>query len=250
MDFERYFTNHEELQAFFSTKPEKTAQLIPQLASELSEGDYFIKPWLVHGKHIQVVDRDFLDGPHPAASGYPELAGKKGYIEVPETDGLVTDIPGVAIVTTHGDCLPVYAYDPVLHVAGIAHAGWKGTMLGIAGELVKTMMAHYGCTAENIECIIGPGIDKCHFEVKEDVKALFAASVPNAYSFIQRKDNEHYLIDLKGINAQFLRMQGVSKIETSPECTFCLENKYWSYRRCGDKDRMLASIKILSKNDK
>ena len=56
-----FFSEYKEITAFFSYKPEKTAELIPRLASSLPEGKYFIKPWMVHGKHIQVIDRDFLN---------------------------------------------------------------------------------------------------------------------------------------------------------------------------------------------
>ena len=244
MNADFIFSEYKEITAFFSFKPEKTAVLIPNLAKSLPEGEYFIKPWMVHGKHIQVIDRDFLNAEHVPVQGYPELVGARGYVEVPETDGLVTNLPGVALVTTHGDCIPVWAYDPILKVAGVAHAGWKGTMFGIAGELVRTMKDLYDCDPANIAAYIGPGIDKCCFEVKDDVRQQFLENVPNAERFISQKDAEHYLIDLKGINKQFIEMQGVTNITISPDCTSCLNDKYWSYRKTKEKDRMLAYIKI------
>ena len=241
----KVFEQFNNIEAFFTEKPEKTETLIPEIVSKLSGGEYFIKPWMVHGKHVQVADSEFLSASHVEIQGYPELQGKEGYIEVPDTDGLVTDIPGVALVTTHGDCIPVYVYDPVKKVIGVAHAGWKGTMLGIAGELAKVMKQRYGSKGADIYAFIGPGIGKCHFEVKDDVKSQFEAEEPWMTEFIEKKDEEHYYIDLKHINERYLRLEGLENIEISGECTYCLEERFWSYRRCGDTARMLAYIKIL-----
>ena len=239
------FVQFDNVEAFFSLKPDRSLDLIPSLSRNLKAGEYLIKPHMVHGKHVQVIDRAFLEGEHIDAVGYPELADIPGYIEVPETDGLVTDIPGVALVTTHGDCIPVFACNPVKNVVGVAHAGWKGTLLGIAAQLVRTMKTRYGCSAKDIRAYIGAGIDKCCFEVREDVRNKFLADAPWTEKYISVKDDEHYLIDLKGINEAYLKSEGIEIIEIDPDCTCCLENKYWSYRRCGDKDRMLAYIKLV-----
>ena len=40
-------------------------------------------------------------------------------------DGIVTDRREVTLVMRFADCVPIIAYDPRRHVAGIAHAGWK-----------------------------------------------------------------------------------------------------------------------------
>ena len=239
------FKQFDNVQAFFSFKPDRSLDLIPKFSRELPMGEYLIKPHMVHGKHVEVIDKAFLEGEHIKAEGYPELADVKGYIEVPETDGLVTDIPGVSLVTTHGDCIPVFAYDPKKKVIGVAHAGWKGTMLGIAGELAKTMKERYACDPSDILAYIGPGIGKCHFEVRDDVRQKFLSEAPWSEGYISVKDDEHYLIDLKDINEMYLRYEGVLNIEISEDCTYCMEDKYWSYRRGGDKDRMLACIKLV-----
>ena len=238
------FSQFDDVEAFFSQKPDRSLDLIPLFGRSLKEGEYLIKPHMVHGKHIQVIDEDFLKGEHIEAEGYPELKDVSGYIEVPETDGLVTDIPGTSLVTTHGDCIAVFAYDPVKKAAGIAHAGWKGTMLGIAGELVRTMKERYGCRPDNIHAYISPGIGKCHFEVRDDVRIQFLDAEEWTKEYISNKDEEHYLVDLKGVNKKFLRLGGVENIRISEDCTYCLEDLYWSYRRSKDKDRMLAYIKI------
>ena len=102
------------------------------------------------------------------------------------------------------------------------------------------MVHSFGSKAESIYAYISPGIDKCHFEVMEDVRKQFLDTAGWTAEYIKRKDEEHFLIDLKGVNVKYLRDEGVANIEISPDCTYCLEEKYWSYRRCKDKDRMLA----------
>ncbi len=238
------FPQFDTVEAFFSFKPDRSLDLIPSLSRSLKEGEYFIKPHMVHGKHVQVIDEEFLKGEHIEAVGYPELKGVPGYIEVPETDGLVTDVPGTALVTTHGDCIGVFAFDPAKKVVGVAHAGWKGTMLGIAGELARVMKERYSCRPEDIYAYISPGIGKSRFEVREDVKDKFLEAADWTGEFIKKKDEEHFLIDLKGVNERFLRLEGVKDIEINEDCTYLLEDKYWSYRRSKDLERMLAYIRL------
>ncbi|MCF0150895.1 MAG: 5-formyltetrahydrofolate cyclo-ligase, partial [Firmicutes bacterium] len=52
-------------------------------------------------------------------------------------------------------------------------------------------------------------------------------------------DGTHTL-DLKGINLQLLQLCGVEDLQASTRCTCCEPESFYSYRRCGDQDRMLA----------
>ena len=40
-------------------------------------------------------------------------------------DGLLTNEPGLVLTATFADCVPVFFYDPVKKVVGIAHSGWR-----------------------------------------------------------------------------------------------------------------------------
>ena len=64
----------------------------------------------------------------------------RGYTDI---DGLVTDCRDIALVTTHADCNPLYFYDPVRHVFGLAHSGWKGTLQGIGRVMIEKMQGDY-----------------------------------------------------------------------------------------------------------
>ena len=228
------FTGFPEIEAYFTQKPDSADATRPALIEAYKNaGGRYIRPLLVHGTEIKVIDEAFIED------------NKDTYIEIPETDGTVTDLHGIALTSTHGDCIPVYAYDPTLGAIGLAHAGWRGTAAGIAGKLIKTMTSVYGSDPESVCAYIGPGIGLCHFEVGSEVADQFKEAYSWSTDFINMKNDGKAMIDLKGINRRILELEGVKHIEISEDCTFCLKDKYYSYRRCEDTDRMLASIRIL-----
>lgn len=164
---------------------------------------------------------------------------------VHDCDGAVTDRKGIMLTTTTGDCLAVFAYDPVKKVIGLAHAGWRGVLAGMPARLIETMAKTYGCDPDGIEAWIGPGIGLCCFEVSRDVAEDFWDMYPWCEEYTIDLGNGKYKLDLKGISLELLEMTGVGHAEASPECTCCQPEDYWSYRRCGDKGRMLQYIEML-----
>ena len=58
---------------------------------------------------------------------------------LPETDGMVTNVPGLCLVTFYADCVPLYFVDPVKKVIGLSHSGWRGTVANMAGATVRKM---------------------------------------------------------------------------------------------------------------
>ena len=49
-------------------------------------------------------------------------------------DGLITNVPGLTLVTFFADCVPLYFVDPVHHAIGLSHSGWKGTVHRLEGN--------------------------------------------------------------------------------------------------------------------
>ena len=164
------------------------------------------------------------------------------YLDVYDADGAVTDLPGVYLSTTHGDCIPIWVCDPVKGAVGLAHAGWRGTLSGIAGNLVRTMVRAYGSDPADIRAVIGPGIGACCFEVGPDVAEAFTDRYPWAEEYVYAPPGARPHVDIKGINAELLVLEGVTQIGISPHCTCCEEDLFWSHRRSGDTTRMLAFI--------
>ena len=150
-----------------------------------------------------------------------------------ESDALVTNEPGTALVIYTADCTPILLWDPVTGAVGAAHAGWRGTAADIAGKTVRAMVSSFGCDPKNIRAAIGPNIGPCCFETDRDVPdAMVLALGEAALPHIRQQGNKYY-VNLKEINAQFLRRAGVEKIEISTACTACDTDRYWSHRKTG-----------------
>ena len=150
--------------------------------------------------------------------------------DYPECDALVTNTPGLTLLVFTADCTPLLFHDPVTGAVGAAHAGWRGTVGGIAARTVEAMVEAFGCKIENIRAAIGPNIGQCHFETDADVpQAVLEAFGPEAAAFIQQR-GEKYYIDLKQVNALCLRRCGVRHIEISENCTYCESDRFWSHR--------------------
>ena len=148
----------------------------------------------------------------------------------PECDGLSTNEPGVALVVFTADCTPILFHDPGTGAVGAAHAGWRGTAMGIAAKTVEAMVREFGCAPKNIRAAIGPNIGFCCFETDRDVPdAMIAALGDEAKPFIRPKDEKYY-VNLKEINALWLRRAGVTEIEISDACTVCQSDVFWSHR--------------------
>lgn len=149
---------------------------------------------------------------------------------LPDCDALVTNTPGTALTVFTADCTPILFYDPVTGAVGGAHAGWRGTALGIAARVVEKMSSLYGSRPEDLCCAIGPNIGFCHFETDGDVpKALLDAFGEEMNEYI-RPQGEKYYVDLKAVNAWVLRRAGVKTIDVSTDCTMCSPDRFWSHR--------------------
>ena len=90
-------------------------------------------------------------------------------------DGLLTDEPGVTLVTYYADCVPLYFLDPVHRAIGLAHAGWRGTVAGMGIKMVEAMAHKFGSRPEELLAAIGPSIGPCCYEVDQPVADAFAA---------------------------------------------------------------------------
>ena len=172
---------------------------------------------------------------HQPHSDIVRVVSKKDHLSIfhrayPESDGIVTNDPGVALMIFTADCTPLLFHDPVTGAVGAAHAGWRGTAADIGGKTVKAMADAFGCDPKNIRAAIGPNIGGCCFETDADVpEAMIAALGDEAKTYI-RQVGQKYYVNLKEINACFLRRAGVAHIEISTDCTACRPDRFWSHR--------------------
>lgn len=235
----RMFTEYDGVMGGFTRKPDTSDARRNVMVSRIQvSGGCVVKPILVHGKDVAVVTEGMITG--------------KSYLEIPDTDAVVTNLPNVVLTTTHADCIPLYAYDTVNKVIGVAHAGWKGTSSGIAQELIEKMINAYGCNPADISAYIGPGICKEHFEFGKDyAEECFASKFVWMKDYIIEKPLEEcerdadikVKIDLKGINKHFFELAKVGKVQICDDCTYC-DERYYSFRRAKDTERMLAYMML------
>jgi len=152
------------------------------------------------------------------------------YEDYPPCDALITNEAGVALVVFTADCTPILLHDPVTGAVGAVHAGWRGTAAGIAAKTVTAMAEAYGCEPKNIRAVIGPNIGPCCFQTDGDVpEAMEDALGESAKPYIRQADEKFY-VNLKEMNALWLRRAGVEEIDIAPHCTACQSDLFWSHR--------------------
>lgn len=162
-----------------------------------------------------------------------------------EGDSWICQEAGVALIRHHADCTPVYLLDPVRKAIGLAHAGWRGTVAGIAGKTVRAMQAAYHTRPQDVLAVIGPSIGPCCFEVTENVSEPMEAAFPDQ-GLVQRRAGKLYA-DLWRCNALSLTAAGVlpAHITVSEVCTACRDDWFFSHRREKGKTGTMASILFL-----
>jgi len=99
--------------------------------------------------------------------------------EPPRADALVTREPGLALGVLVADCTPVLLADPAAGVVGVAHAGRRGLVSGVAVRLVEAMR---DLGATSVTAWVGPSICPRCYEVPADLRAEVAAGAPAAYA--------------------------------------------------------------------
>lgn len=163
-------------------------------------------------------------------------AGKGLYCDrdYSSVDGMVTDVPHLPLVVFSADCNVILLYDPVGRAIGACHAGWRGTALGIAKKTAQEMVRLFGCEARNIRAAIGPAIGQCCFETDEDVPAALREALGAEVEPYITWSGTKYHIDLKAVNALWLRKAGVERIDICDHCTACRPDLYWSHRKMGN----------------
>lgn len=166
---------------------------------------------------------------------------------IPQTDALITDVPGVALSLYYADCVPVFFLDPVKQVVALAHAGWKGTVQLIAALTIKKMTALFGTKPESCLAAIGPSIGRCCFQVDRPVVDEFARNVDDYEKFCFPHSAGKWSIDLPGMNEHLLVQGGLrpKNITQSGFCTSCSNDLFFSYRKDGGRTGRQAALIML-----
>ena len=167
----------------------------------------------IHGKGILVVDEQ------TAPTALQTRA-----------DILVSREPGFLLMQRFADCVPLVLWHKQAGVVSVAHAGWRGTAIGVAGAAVDAV-AELGGDPSGLRAGIGPSIGPCCFEVGQEV----VEQIPGAEDASTPGPNGRPHVDLWEINRRQLVAAGVpeDRVEVSGLCTRCQADTFFSHRALG-----------------
>jgi YfiH family protein len=163
---------------------------------------------------------------------------------IPATDGHITSERGLVLMTSHADCAPIYFYLPAKQAIGMVHAGWRGTLAGIASEAVRTLCKTYNATPSEIEVAVGPMIATNTYEVGDDVAREFIDKF--GPTVVAKLNGKSYLDVFAAIIVDLLGA-GVGAARFCPRPPNTYSDPRWSsYRRDGvNAGGMLAYLVLL-----
>lgn len=168
-----------------------------------------------------------------------------------ETDGMVTNVPGICLVTFFADCVPLYFVDPVKHAIGLSHSGWRGTVGKMGKVTIEKMKEVYGSEPGDILAAVGPSICQDCYEVSGDVIDRFKESFDKELwgkLFYEKKDGK-FQLDLWEANRQIFLEAGIKEehMAVTNVCTHCNPEILFSHRMTGDKRGNLSAFLALKK---
>lgn len=172
----------------------------------------------VHGNNVVIVTKDT-----------PKL--------IDNCDGLITNEKDLPLMVMVADCIPILLHDEKEGVIAALHAGRNSTFLKISEIAVDKMIKNFKSKPENIKAILGPSIQKCCYEVSDELINIVETTFGK--EFVSGKN-----IDLQGINKSLLAKLGVKNIQISDICTKCSDKPYYSFRKDNKTGRFAGIIKL------
>ena len=174
--------------------------------------DRAVTAWLTHGRSVAVVTASDRGGYHRGV------------------DAIITRERGLALTMRFADCVPIVFHDPIQHAIGLAHAGWRGAVVGIVPATIQAMREAFGSDPRDLWVGIGPCICVERYRVgPEVIEAVSAACPPDTPIIRHRPDGSTHL-DLNVAVASQLRQCGVMQIEDAQICTASNIDEWFSHR--------------------
>ncbi len=189
----------------------------------------------VHGDRIHVID-----GAEPPPA------------YVAACDGLITARPGVALGVKTADCVPLFFVDRVRRIIGAAHAGWRGTALGMAAKMVDAFVEDFASRPEDILAIVGPAVGPCCYQVDAPVHAALAAHAGVDRFLKPCRQEGRWMLDLPLANRLQIGERGVpeANILSAGLCTACRQELFFSHRASGGQSGRQVNLLMLRPGDR
>ena len=197
---------------------------------------------------VQPEDMTFTNQTHTTNVAVVK-AGDRGK-RFQETDGMITDVPGICLVTSYADCIPLFFADSRDQCIGLSHSGWRGTVGNIAQATVDALIREYNANPAYIKAVIGPGICRGCYEVSEDVAVQFQKKyLPQEAEHIVTpgKSVGKYQLDLQLANYYNLIHAGIhpEHIAVADVCTCCNSDLLFSHRATKGRRGILCGMMYI-----
>lgn len=219
----------ESNRTFLRQMYEKEPKSAGDISEEITEKN-LITAFQKHTANVHVIRRENLE--RNLSTG-----GDLMRENIPETDGMITDVPGAVLVVNVADCAVVFLADPVNRAIGLCHSGRKGTLTEIGAEAVRKMAEEYGSEAGSIIACIAPCICADCCEVGEEILAETVRTWGEdaAGKIVRRSDDGRLHFDLTEANIMVLEKAGLKRdnIHVTGLCTCCRPDMFYSYRGDG-----------------
>ncbi len=171
-----------------------------------------------------------------------------------DTDGLVTNEPGIVLAAFFADCVPLFFADPVRRAVGVSHSGWRGTIARMGRQTIRVMQEAYGSRPQDIICAIGPSVCQTCYEVSGDVAERFMEEFPGeGRKLCYPSAPGKFQLNLWKANEIVLRDAGILKehLAVTNICTCCNPGLLFSHRATnGKRGNLGAFIKLKTESDK
>jgi YfiH family protein len=161
------------------------------------------------------------------------VGDKEGSSVLAGCDALVTNQPGCVLLLRFADCLPVLLFDPERQAVGLAHAGWRGCVAGVAVRTLQAMQEAFNCRAADVRAWLAPAIGPSCYEVGADVISAVGMAIGHRASAVLRTGDGRTLFDLPGAVRLQLQDAGVNQVEDCGLCTHCHTAEFYSHRAEG-----------------
>jgi polyphenol oxidase len=151
-------------------------------------------------------------------------------------DALATSQMGLTLFVLSADCTVVLLYAPRERAIAAVHAGWKGTVAGVAASAVRTLSESFESDPATMIAAVGPAIGPCCYEVDAPViDAVNDAFGDYATALLKPGRDGHAYLDLWEANRRQLVRTGLSEdmISVAGLCTHCHSEQFFSQRRDG-----------------
>lgn len=178
----------------------------------------------------------------------------EGYFKrdnIREGDGYISDEKGIVLGVKAADCVPILfeaEKDGKIVAVGAVHAGWRGSVAGIAAKCARMICQEYGVSPMDIRAAIGPCIHKCCYEVGDELRRAVENNLGGEIAdrfVVPKADAENkYFCDLVGLNRSLLLDAGIlaENIEVIDLCTCCHPDLFFSHRFSNGKRGTMLNV--------